>query len=85
MKVFNVYDAKTNFSKLLDLVDKGEEIVVAKNGKPMYDIKVRQPKKHKVKFGVWANRKDINIPDGVFDGIDPDIQEMFYGKDWDKD
>lgn len=85
MKTFNVYEAKTNFSKLLALVDKGEEVVVAKNGKPSYDIKLRKPKKNKIKFGVWAARKDIDIPDEALEGIDTDIQEMFYGKDWDKD
>lgn len=82
MKVFNVYDAKTNFSKLLDLAEKGEEVVVAKNGKPMFDLKLRQPKKHKIKFGFWTGKVDIKDEDLV--GIDPDIQAMVYGKNWDK-
>lgn len=32
--VVNVHSAKTNLSKLLDRVRKGEEIVLAKAGKP---------------------------------------------------
>lgn len=82
MKVFNVYDAKTNFSKLLDLAEKGEEVVIAKNGKPMFDLKPRPPKKNKIKFGTMAGK--LHYKDEDFVGIDPEIQEMFYGKDWDK-
>ena len=82
MKTFNVYEAKTNFSKLLALVDGGEEVVVAKNGKPMYDLKPHQPPKNKIKFGFWTGQIDIKDEDLV--GIDKDIQEMVYGKDWDK-
>jgi prevent-host-death family protein len=33
-KYVNVHDAKTHFSKLLDRAHAGEEIVVAKGGKP---------------------------------------------------
>lgn len=34
MKVMNVHEAKTNFSKLLELAHAGEEVVIAKGGKP---------------------------------------------------
>ncbi|RPJ09169.1 MAG: type II toxin-antitoxin system Phd/YefM family antitoxin, partial [Deltaproteobacteria bacterium] len=34
MKV-NVHEAKTNFSKLLTLVGKGEEVIICKSGKPV--------------------------------------------------
>jgi prevent-host-death family protein len=35
IQVFNIHAAKTNFSKLLARVALGEEIVIAKGGKPM--------------------------------------------------
>ncbi len=31
----NVHEAKTQLSKLLALVDQGEEVVIAKNGRPV--------------------------------------------------
>lgn len=31
----NIYEAKTHFSKLVDRASKGEEIVIAKAGKPV--------------------------------------------------
>jgi prevent-host-death family protein len=38
MTIFNVHDAKTHFSKLLELVINGEEVVIAKAGKPVARI-----------------------------------------------
>jgi prevent-host-death family protein len=35
MTVFNVHEAKTHFSKLLERVMSGEEVVIAKAGKPV--------------------------------------------------
>jgi len=34
MKI-NIHDAKTNFSKLVDKAAAGEEIIIAKSGKPV--------------------------------------------------
>jgi prevent-host-death family protein len=35
MTVFNIHDAKTHFSKILERVLSGEEVVIAKAGKPV--------------------------------------------------
>ena len=35
MTIFNIHDAKTHFSKLLERVLNGEEVVIAKAGKPV--------------------------------------------------
>lgn len=35
MKVVNVHEAKTNFSKLLDRAAHGERIIIGKAGKPV--------------------------------------------------
>jgi prevent-host-death family protein len=34
----NVHDAKTNFSKLLKLVERGEEVIIARAGQPVARI-----------------------------------------------
>lgn len=34
MEIVNIHEAKTNFSKLLARVDSGEEIIIARSGKP---------------------------------------------------
>ncbi len=38
MTIYNVHEAKTHFSKLLEQVLKGEEVVIAKAGKPVARI-----------------------------------------------
>ena len=35
MEVFNVHEAKTHLSRLLDRVAQGEEIILAKSGRPV--------------------------------------------------
>ena len=35
MKVVNVHEAKTNFSKLLERAAQGERIIIGKSGKPV--------------------------------------------------
>jgi prevent-host-death family protein len=38
MAIFNIHEAKTHFSKLLERVMNGEEVVIAKAGKPVARI-----------------------------------------------
>jgi prevent-host-death family protein len=35
MTIFNIHEAKTHFSKLLERVSNGEEVVIAKAGRPV--------------------------------------------------
>ncbi len=35
---FNVHQAKTQFSKLLDLAQEGEEVVITRNGRPVAEL-----------------------------------------------
>lgn len=36
--VFNVHEAKTQFSKLLDLAQEGEEVVITRNGEAVAEL-----------------------------------------------
>jgi len=38
MTIYNIHEAKTHFSKLLERVLNGEEVVIAKAGKPVARI-----------------------------------------------
>lgn len=82
MTTVNIYEAKTNLSKLLEKVQNGETVVIAKAGKPIADLKPYEAPKNQVKFGTAKGRKEMDIPDDVFDGIDSEIMEIFFGKDW---
>ena len=82
MTIVNMYEAKTNLSRLAARVQAGEQITIAKNGTPIIDLKPYKPAKQKIKYGFLTGKIEYKDEDLV--GIDPEIQEMFYGKDWDK-
>mgnify|MGYP001416599969 CR=1 FL=1 len=48
---YNIHQAKTNLSKLIAQVENGEEIIIARAGKPIVKIeKYQEPPQKKVKF-----------------------------------
>ena len=78
MQIANIYDAKTNFSQLINQVIAGEEIIIAKAGKPVAKMVAYKEKKQLRKPGYWEGKIWIS-PD--FDEEDEEINAMFYGKD----
>jgi len=60
--IVNVHDAKTHFSKLLDRAHAGEEIILAKAGKPYARlVPLEKPRVERRPGGLQAN-----IPDAFF-------------------
>jgi antitoxin (DNA-binding transcriptional repressor) of toxin-antitoxin stability system len=53
--VHNLYEAKLNLSRLVDRAAAGEEIVIAKNGKPMIKL-VALPHEPKRVPGGWEGK-----------------------------
>ena len=81
MKQVNLYEAKTDLSALVEAAAAGEEIVIAKNGKPKAKLvaltPADKPRKFNVGFGAhygWKLPENFNDPD-------PEIEAMFYGED----
>ena len=58
----NLYEAKTNLSQLVEDAAKGEEIIIAKNGKPMAKLVSVTPSEAPKKrvLGQWAHLVDPN-------------------------
>jgi prevent-host-death family protein len=58
----NLYEAKTKLSQLVEDAAKGEEIIIAKNGKPMAKLVVVTPAEAPKKraLGQWAHLVDPN-------------------------
>lgn len=79
MKTVNIYDAKTQFSKLVQMVQEGERIVIAKAGVPVADLTPHRETKPRVAFDVAKQDFKHPISDDQLMGDDPDIQKMFYG------
>ena len=51
MTQVNIHDAKTNLSKLIDKVLKGEDVVIAKSNKPIVKLVMVDELKNKRKLG----------------------------------
>jgi prevent-host-death family protein len=65
-RIYNLYDAKTSLSSLVDRAAAGEEIVIAKSGTPRAKlVAVRAPHARR-KPGAWKGRvrmsKDFDAP-----------------------
>ncbi|WP_374943143.1 type II toxin-antitoxin system Phd/YefM family antitoxin [Sphingomonas sp.] len=80
LKTFNVHDAKTNLSKLMDRAHAGEEIILAKAGRPWARmVPIEPPSKPKRMPGGWPEL--ANIPDSVwFDPMPEDELALWEGK-----
>lgn len=75
--VVNVSEAKTNLSKLINLVYSGEKITIAKNNLPIVDLVIHKPE-GKRKLGIL--KKPIQLSDDFFQE-DDEINSMFYGEE----
>jgi len=74
----NIHEAKTNFSKLIDRALAGEEVIVAKAGRPLVRLVPINSDKPRRQFGL--DKGAFSVPDD-FDAADPEIEKMFYGQD----
>jgi len=75
MKTVNVHEAKTHFSKLLERISKGEEIIIAKAGKPVARL---IPEKGPKGRALGVMRGKFVVPED-FDAPLPDLEKLFYG------
>lgn len=75
----NMHEAKTHLSKLVERVERGEEIVISRAGKPAAKlVPVEAPKpKGKRKLGIWAD-KGYRLPtDEEWAEMDRELEEDF--------
>jgi prevent-host-death family protein len=73
MAVFNVHEAKTHLSKLLDRVAQGEEVIIAKSGRPVAKLvrvaaEPRKPGRLKGRIRVSADF-DEPLPEEILAGF----------------
>jgi len=75
MSVTNIHEAKTHLSRLVERAAAGEEIVIAKAGKPMARLVPYTEPRAKRKPGAWKGKVWIS-PD--FDKPDKELEKLFY-------
>jgi prevent-host-death family protein len=75
MAVVNVHEAKTHLSRLLERVAAGEEIVIAKAGRPVARLVAYDESLEPRRPGGWEGR--VWMADD-FDELPPELLEAFY-------
>ncbi len=77
MQIINIHQAKTNLSKLIELALNGEDIVIAKAGKPVVKLVEYKGKLKPRKPGALKGK--IFVPDD-FTEENEEINKLFYGE-----
>lgn len=72
----NTHEAKTQLSKLLERAAAGEEIIIAKAGRPMARLVAYRPMKQKRRPGQWRGEVWM-APD--FDETPDELVDLFDG------
>ena len=77
-KIVNIHAAKTHFSKLVEEVEAGAEITIARSGKPVMRLVkyVDEPVQRRMGFAQGLV-SDLSIED--WDAIDDEFNSLFKG------
>ena len=72
----NIHYAKTHLSKILDRVSLGEEVVIAKAGKPVARLtRIEAPRQDRV---LGTARGDFKVPEDFNDPLPEEVLNEFY-------
>lgn len=72
----NIHEAKTHLSKLLERVALGEEIIIAKAGKPVAKLVAMESSTPKFRFG--SAKGEFVVPDDFNDPLPKEVEDLFY-------
>lgn len=78
MQTFNIHDAKPHFSRLVDAASAGEEIVIAKAGKPAARLVPITHSSMERKFGVLKGK--VRIAEDFDAPVPDDVLARFEGR-----
>lgn len=76
--IYNLYEAKTSLSRLVDRAASGEEIILAKAGKPLAKLVPLQRPSQPRKPGGWEGR--VRISEDFDAPLPAEIQKAFEGE-----
>lgn len=72
--IVNTHEAKSRLSELIRAAEDGDEVIVARNGRPVARLVAWDSGARKRRPGAWAGR--VELP-GDLVGSDPEVVEMF--------
>lgn len=79
----NIHEAKTHLSRLIEAVERGEEVVIARAGKPVATLSKYAPPKRKIlPPGSFNHPHWSVVPDDFDDPIDDMFEVLSDDDDW---
>lgn len=76
--IYNLYEAKSSLSQLVDRAAAGEEIIIAKAGRPLAKLVPVAARGKRRKPGGWKGR--VVIADDFDAPLPADLQRAFEGR-----
>jgi len=73
----NIHEAKTNLSRLLERVALGEEVIIAKAGKPVAKLVPVSTRPKKRMLG--SAKGQFTVPEDFNDPLPKEIEDLFWG------
>lgn len=74
-KQVNIFEAKTNLSKLIEVVEQGGEVIIARAGKPVARLTQLKPEKKPIRFGLLEGK--LHVADDFDDPLPDDVLAEF--------
>jgi prevent-host-death family protein len=72
----NIHEAKTHLSRLLERVTMGEEVIIAKAGKPIAKlVRLGSGPKKRV---LGSAKGEFTVPDDFNDPLPKEIEDLFW-------
>ncbi len=78
MPIVNIHAAKTQLSRLVDDAAAGEEIIIARSGKPVARLVALAPAQPKRTLGILAGK--LKVPDDFDSPLPDDVLDGFEGR-----
>ena len=74
----NIHEAKTHLSRLIERVTTGEEVIIARAGKPVVRLISIEPVVPRSRIGFMEGQ--FKVPEDFDTLYQDEIEEMFYGR-----
>ena len=72
----NIHEAKTHLSRLLEKVAMGEEVIIAKAGKPL--AKLVPISSERPRFKLASAKGEFVVPDDFNDPLPKEVEDLFW-------
>ncbi|HEX4030988.1 MAG TPA: type II toxin-antitoxin system prevent-host-death family antitoxin [Terracidiphilus sp.] len=71
----NIFQAKTQLSKLVEMAERGEDVIIARAGKPVARLTGLEPAKKKIVYGLLKGK--IHVAEDFDDPLLPEALAEF--------